>query len=284
MLTLLTCCLSALTVSAVTLEADRRHSLPAGWTVLGTSPRTTTIELAFAVKNTNVVALEKHILGSSTPLHPRYGQHLTNKEVHDLVAPKQEHVEAVQHYFQQHGATAAVCKTSNCDWIVGTVTVAQAEAMVGGGAHYQELHHEEGGHVIHRLRTSGYQVPAHIAAAIDLVAPTVHVPTVRVRVANQQPVTSPDGLLNVPSVLRKQYSMTNADQGASTGRKQAVTGFLGQTYSESSLQAFYKLLCNGTTCGQDKDATKVVCKGDKCAGGGGSESMLDIEYINAMVS
>ena len=43
--------------------------------------------------------------------------------------------------------------------------------------------------------------------------------------------------------------------------KQAVTGFLGQTYSEGSLAAFYKLLCNGTMpCGQDKDATKVVCK------------------------
>ena len=74
--------------------------------------------------------------------------------------------------------------------------------------------------------------------------------------------TSPDGFLNVPSVLRAQYSMTDADKGASTGRKQAVTGFLKQTFSESSLQAFYKLLCNGTLpCGQDKNASKVVCKG-----------------------
>ena len=72
-------------VSGVTLEADRHHALPSGWKVIGVSPPSTTFELAFAVKNTNLGALEKHLLGASTPLHPRYGQHLTNKEVSTAV-------------------------------------------------------------------------------------------------------------------------------------------------------------------------------------------------------
>lgn len=168
--------------------------------------------------------------------------------------------------------------------IVADVTVAQAEKMLGNGHKYQEIHHKDG-HVLHRLRSQGYTLPFNVASAIDLVAPTTHVPTVRATKTKKTSITSPDGFLNVPSVLRKQYSMTDADKGESTGRKQAVTGFLGQTYSESSLNSFYKLLCNGTLpCGQNKDASKVVCKGDKCAGGGGTESMLDIEYINGKAS
>lgn len=63
-----------------------------------------------------------------------------------------------------------------------------------------------------------------------MVAPATHVPTIRRPAVTTTKPHSPDGLLNVPSVLRTQYSMDNDDKGSSTGRKQAVTGFLGQTY------------------------------------------------------
>ena len=54
-------------------------------------------------------------------------------------------------------------------------------------------------------------------------------------------------------------------------------------YGENSLQTFYKLFCKGKfKCGEDNNATAVTCKGDACAGSGGTESMLDIEYITAM--
>lgn len=277
---LLTTAVAATT--ATTLEHDRTHQLPSGWKLVGETPRETTLfELAFAVKQQNKHLLEESLLRTSNPDHSDYGKHLTSEQVHQMIAPLQADVDLVMAHFAQHNIKAE-CVTSNCDWIVAkSVSVTDAEALVGGGAKYQELHHEDG-HVIHRLRTKGYQLPANLAAAVDLVAPTTHVPTIRATAQKIKPA-SPDGFVNVPSVLRAQYSLTDADVGASTGRKQAVTGFLGQTFSESSLAAFYKELCNGTIpCGQEKDATKVVCHGDKCAGGGGMESMLDIEYINAM--
>jgi hypothetical protein len=62
-----------------------------------------------------------------------------------------------------------------------------------------------------------------------------------------------------------------------------IPGFLNQKYGENSLQTFYKLFCGGKfKCGEDNNATAVTCKGDACAGSGGTESMLDIEYITAM--
>ena len=205
--------------------------------------------------------------------------------VHALIAPRPAHVAAVHAFLREHDLEG-VSHTPNSDFIVAhDVPVAVASKMFGGEP-YMELRHTSG-RVVHRLRptSSGYDLPDEVAAAVDLVAPTTYVPTVRAAANTKTPLPpgSPQDFVNTPSSLRRLYSLTDADAGKSTGRKQAVTGFLGQTYSESSLAAFYKLLCNGTMpCGQDKDATKVVCKGDKCAGGGGTESMLDIEYINSL--
>jgi subtilase family serine protease len=101
--------------TAVTLEADRKYELPAGWTTVGLSPRDTKIELAFAVKNQNVFKLTNILEQTSDPTSIKYGQHLTNKEVHDLVAPKREHIRAVHDHFATFGASS-ICMTSNCDW------------------------------------------------------------------------------------------------------------------------------------------------------------------------
>ena len=143
------------------------------------------------------------------------------------------------------------------------------------------FYHHDSGRTVHRLRVADKKLtlPAGVRQSLDFVAPTSYVPSIRTLRRNTNA-----SLFNTPKVLRKLYDVDDTE-GTSGKFKQAVTGFLDQTYSESSLATFYKLFCgvNQTfTCGEGSDASKVVCKGDECKGAGGTESMLDIEYITAM--
>ena len=130
---LLTTAVAATT--ATTLEHDRTHQLPSGWKLVGETPRETTLfELAFAVKQQNKHLLEESLLRTSNPDHSDYGKHLTSEQVHQMIAPLQADVDLVMAHFAQHNIKAE-CVTSNCDWIVAkSVSVTDAEALVGGVA------------------------------------------------------------------------------------------------------------------------------------------------------
>ena len=71
-------------------------ALAPAWSVVGSSPRTTELELIFAVKQTNIEKLHDTLMEVSTPTSPKYGQHLTNDQVHALVAPAPADLAAVE--------------------------------------------------------------------------------------------------------------------------------------------------------------------------------------------
>jgi tripeptidyl-peptidase-1 len=82
---------------------------------------------------------------------------------------------------------------------------------------------------------------------------------------------------NQPKSLRQLYSIGET-VGKAAKNKQAVTAFLGQMYSASDLQSFWKQYCTGIECG--KGLPTLV--GDATTGSAGVESMLDIEYITGV--
>ena len=210
----------------VQFEADRPTALPKGWVVTGASHRDTTIELVFALKQQNLDTLEAEVLAVSDPASPRYGQHLTNQQVHALVAPTAAHVDAVHAFLARHGVSGSA-QTPNSDFITAHVSVGKAEAMLAyAGEQYQEVHHAETGQIIHRLPR--YALPAGVAGAVDLVAPTIFVPTART--TTPPAATGPNGLFNTPTSLRALYQLPDSAYGNSTNVKQAVTGFLNQKY------------------------------------------------------
>jgi len=149
-----------------------------------------------------------------------------------------------------------------------------AEVMLS--THYVRLVHDRSGEEVSRA-PSGYSLPADVAAAVDFVAPTLHVPGAG-GVQTAKPAGASIGL-NTPTNLRKLYSIGNTE-GNATGNRQAVTAFLGQGLSTLGLKAFWKIHCGGITCG--KGAVKTV--GDAASPGfsGGVESMLDIETITGV--
>jgi len=250
--------------------------VPEGWTVGAPADREGLIKLTFAVKQQRLSELHDVLMAVSDPRSPSYGEHLSNQEVHDLTAPKAEHLEAVMAFLKSHGAEGKRA-TPNGDQITATVSFAAAEKMLS--ARYLQLTHSSTGAAVNRA-VSGYSLPEDVAAAVDFVSPTAHIPgiTQPVRTLQSGGLNASDANNNnVPKTLRQLYSVGSVT-GKAAGNKQAVTAFLGQQYSSSDLQDFWKQYCTGIECG--KGLPKLV--GDATTGSPGVESMLDIEYITGV--
>lgn len=259
--------LACAAASSVRME-PKAGDVPKGWEISGPTPRGQTIELHFAVKQRNVGLLHDKLMQVSMPSSPEYGKHLSNREVHELIAPERAHLEAVLSFLKEHGAKL---ETDNADIISAIVPVETAEAMLN--TNFMTLTHKSGEKV--QRTPGGYTLPESVAAAVDFVSPTVHVPGVR----RKNPLTSmaPQDQNNVPKTLRELYNVGKAVGKVSTS-KQAVTAFLNQMYSESDLKSFWTKYCDGITCG--KGLPKLV--GDATAGTPGIEAMLDIETITGI--
>lgn len=245
-----------------------------GWSNLGPSPADQLLDLTIAVRQQNTAELEKVLLEVSSPRSPNYGKHLSNEEVHTLVAPTDEDIQTIMAWLLSHGLRG-FSLTPNSDFIGVKATVAQAEAILG--AKYRMLQHTNSHQAVHR--TSSYSLPADVAAAVDLVAPTVHIPPPP-RSLKRTIIPSSSaaaGRANTPAHLRELYNVGDA-VGKAEHNSMAVTAFLDQYYSESDLKDFWKHLCEGLTCG--KGLPTLV--GDATTGEGGIESMLDIESITGV--
>jgi len=268
------------------IQASELHSVeppvnmpPSGWKVAGPAPRAQMVELTFAVKQRGLQELTEHVLRTSDPFSPDYGRHFANDEVQRLTAPHPVHLAAVEQFLRENGLHPRRA-TPNGDFVVATVTIAEAEELLS--TRYVTLVHKKGTEVSRVLE--GYKLPAEVAAAIDFVAPTTHVPDVRwsstdEATAHAANVSLPDySLFNSPKTLRELYQVGSAE-GQAASNKQAVTAFLNQGFSELSLKTFWRLMCGGIRCG--KGSPKLV--GDKTRGlVPGVEAMLDIETVTGV--
>ena len=272
----------------VDMELDARP--PRGeWVDIGPASNDEMIELTFAVRQQNLVALEATLLERSDPRQARYGQWLSRDAVHALVAPRAADIAVVRDFLARHSVpdTAVEAATPNSDMIVARVSVRVAERLLD--ARYRSLRHTRTAHTVVRCTDSGYRLPLDVAAAIDFVAPTVRLPSMRgIKTFNNknQNTTAPRELVNNPKSLRALYGVGET-QGAGKGSKNraAVTAFLEQHYAEASLAEFYRLFCSKQVpCGIDRSVqATVTTRGDGWRGaGGGVEAMLDIEYITAL--
>lgn len=159
----------------------------------------------------------------SDPAHHRYGQHLSKEEVAALVAPHPKTVDIVNEWLTHHGVdTAAVDRTGGGEWITMTVTVEQAERMLGQSSlthadlpwvscsqylpdtKYEIFDHEASAESI--IRTLGYNLPSALHEHIDVVSPTTYFGTFRSMRAtsflqpNVKPAEPDFGVLATPAL------------------------------------------------------------------------------------
>jgi len=254
------------------VSVERSVEVPDGWTITGPTDPDGLVELTFAVKQQNLEKLEDVLMRVSDPQSPTYGEHISNDEVHKLTAPKAEHSRLVMDFLKKHGVSGKPA-TPNGDQIVATVPFAHAEKMLS--ARYMNLVHDVTGAVVDRA-VGGYLLPPEVAAAVDFVAPAVHIPGMWQPIQLTESSVNSSDSNNVPMTLRKLYSIDA--EGKAAANKQAVTAFLGQHFKEGALEEFWSQYCSGIHCG--KGPVKLV--GDATTGSPGVESMLDIEYITGV--
>ena len=135
------------------------------------------------------------------PVGGRYGQHLSNQQVHDLIAPTPDTLRTVLEWLASHGIIPQAM-TSNSDWLTATMPISLAEQLLD--AEYYALTHAATNTTAHRVLR--YSVPQNVAASLDLVAPTLHLPVVAKPSANQQAIEEPL-FGNGPKHLRELYSV-----------------------------------------------------------------------------
>lgn len=105
----------------------------------------------------------------SDPDHHRYGQHLKAHEVHKLVEPEEETVDAVHEWLAEYGVDEADLSYSPAkDWITVSLPVEAIEEMLN--TKYAVYRHDDDGTEL--VRTPKWSLPLHLHEHIDTIQPT----------------------------------------------------------------------------------------------------------------
>ena len=156
----------ALLTSALATPSPR-HNLrvkeaivaPRGWTKRGVAPRDLHIDLRIALPQSNFPLLEQqlyevrwapylivprvtHRMLSSDPFHERYGAHLSQAEVNELIAPRPESVQQVKAWLAANGLREEDLFHSPAgDWIKVRIPLSLAEEMLDAVSKFRTMLH-----------------------------------------------------------------------------------------------------------------------------------------------
>mmetsp|Transcript_154765 Transcript_154765/g.494877 ORF Transcript_154765/g.494877 Transcript_154765/m.494877 type:complete len:588 (+) Transcript_154765:69-1832(+) len=227
--------------------------------------------------------LERVLLEVSDPDHLRYGKHLSQDQVTELLAVPAARAADTAAYFQAAGARK-VETAPNGDMLTVTMPVVSAEAALKTELH--EFQHSE--HTKVQIVRAGapYYLPAKIAEHVSMVGELLQFPRLvpkkvisvgsPVKWANSCDARGCTNLVT-PSVIAQRYKLPDQTlpeaHQAHTSNSMAVAEFQGQFWKKSDLDGF------GTSCHRDVSVAKTI--GDE-EPHGGIESELDIEYIKAV--
>ncbi|THH10355.1 hypothetical protein EW145_g1384 [Phellinidium pouzarii] len=279
--------------------------VPSGWVIHSDPSPDHTLDLRIGLKQDKFEELVDHLYQVSDPSHERYGAHLSKEEVEALVAPHPDSIADVDAWFEHHGIEpASVQRSPAGDWLSVSVSVAQAERMLG--TKYHVFYNPES--ETYLVRTTAYALPRTLHTHVSLVAPTTYFGGMRyMRTMNflQPDVKAIDGteaaaqlkavetkvkgLVTVPAsceytitpaCLKALYNTTGYTPQATDVNMMGVSGYLGQFANDADLQTFFRLLL--------PNAVGTTFTHVEVNGGGndqtqpGIEANLDIQYTEGM--
>lgn len=325
LLSILTAPLAHLAVSLRPPWNDTRvkhmwDSIPTNWEYLGYPHPGTTIDLYIALKSCRENALIDALYEVSDPGHPkhvfltsllahilmyatlfsRYGEHLSQEQVAELVAPHPATLELVNLWLEHNSVPpSSVSMTHGGNWLTVTgVPVPQASKLLG--ASYGLYWHAKTNETI--VRTLGYALPAVLIPHVLTVAPTTFfasagtlqqtprrhpaMPTAKkAKATSRDPVKVlpsrqlPDYKV-IPSDLRWLYN-TFAYKPAATDRNAlGIAGFLNEYPNQADLTKFMGEFREDAL---DADYTvEYVNGGQYNENLPGIEGNINIQYASAM--
>ena len=104
----------------------------------------------------------------STPSHPRYGQHLTNSEVDELVKPSDDTLSLVHDWLFDSGIDRAQLSYNRAkDFIKVSLPISEIERLLD--TKYSIYEHQDGDRIV---RAPEWSLPKHLHDHIDTIQPT----------------------------------------------------------------------------------------------------------------
>lgn len=86
-----------------THAVKERHIVPRSWTQLGPASKRDTVNLRIGLAQQKPGLIEQHLMEISNPRHERYGKHLSQQEVDQIMAPSQDSTDLVEAWLRENG-------------------------------------------------------------------------------------------------------------------------------------------------------------------------------------
>ena len=245
--------------------------VPPGWKIHSPAPLDHRFHLNIGLKQARFDELATALYEVSDPTHhqyiyisplsridthakisARYGKHLSKEAVNDFVAPHPDSVQLVESWLDAHDLNLASARRSAAgDWITLTVSVSQAERILG--AKYDTYYHADSDDYV--VRTMNYSLPAILHEHIAVVAPTTYFGTMKSMKATSfiqsQPSNTSDELhgpdpsttvpascsrVITPTCLQDLYGTSNYVPSATNTNSLGIAGYLNEFANDADLQ------------------------------------------------
>eukprot|EP01128_Nolandella_sp_AFSM9_P004292 TRINITY_DN18_c0_g1_i1.p1 TRINITY_DN18_c0_g1~~TRINITY_DN18_c0_g1_i1.p1 ORF type:complete len:585 (-),score=171.21 TRINITY_DN18_c0_g1_i1:111-1865(-) len=187
-------------------------------------------------QNNFAAACPSMLMEVSDPASPKYGQHLTFEQIHELTYDA-EALNAVHNFLTSHGIPEeARFEAPNGEYVVVTAPVELVERMFNTEMHtFNSVERESS-----LTRSEHYTMPAALSGLVHLVTGLNDFPMTALKTSvNRVKVTTKRqfGAGVVPNTIFKLYNMPN-ETDATPKADIALFESLGQSFSPSDLQQF----------------------------------------------
>lgn len=146
---------------------EHLYNLDPACQLFAPSNKTQNARLHIALSWRNQDLLEQHLAEIADPLHPQYGQHLSAKEVSDLVRPASEDVALVRSWLEEYDVPAdSIVLNPRSDWLSTVTTVGQLERLLN--TTFNDYYCEKKAEWDRSIITE-YSIPRYVDGRIDLV-------------------------------------------------------------------------------------------------------------------
>lgn len=181
----------------------------------------------------------------ANPTHPRYGKHLSDKELNVLVRPTTAAVSQVSAWLRESGVQAADINIDG-EWVNFIATIGQAEIMLNTSFHFYQNQNRKS---VIKIRTLKYSLPGELFEYIDLVQPTTRFAQIKPEgsaihdhkvlgsaTSVPPPVVVDCNITITPTCLRDLYNIKGFTPDPKKGGFIGVSGFLEQYAQYGDLQ------------------------------------------------
>lgn len=279
------------------------HFVPRGWSRVAKPSSDHLIDLQIGLKQERFHELEQHLYQVSDPSHERYGQHLSEDQVNELVKPSDDALSQVQGWLHSHNIFNSHLDFSKAkDWISVRLPIDAVEKLLD--TDYSVFRHEDGTHLV---RTPQWSLPQHLHEHVVAIQPTTSflrasperrtlIPVEQVgdlvtsglsawAVSNPHSATPPavsDVCVNTkvtPDCLRTLYETYDYTPQAPNGTvSMGLTNYLGEFNNRTDVASFLKQYRPDAAGAADTFAETIIADGQGTAGHG-QEGNLDAETI-----